>query len=120
MPWNKNKGRHLAVYKKRNNANVYRGLTFGTIIGIPSTIGVIIKGPAIYAQNAPIYLVTYAPLLFSKTMQITPRQLCNFSLEVAMVCMEKYGGINLKAFQSNHKQQLEKPCGAILHGLLFF
>jgi Starch-binding associating with outer membrane len=56
----------LAVYGKKNNMNVYKGLEFGTTTGIPNTTGVSLMGPAIYAQNASIYLVTYAQALFAK------------------------------------------------------
>jgi hypothetical protein len=56
----------LAVYGKKNNANIYKGLEFGTTTGIPNTTGVSLLGPAIYAQNASVYLVTYAQALFAK------------------------------------------------------
>jgi hypothetical protein len=56
----------LAVYGKKNNANIYKGLPFGTTVGLPNTTGVSLMGTAIYAQNAPIYLVTYAQVLFAK------------------------------------------------------
>ena len=56
----------LPIYAKKNNASVYKGLTFGTTTGLPNTTGVSLLGPAIYAQAAPVYLVTYAQLLFAK------------------------------------------------------
>jgi hypothetical protein len=56
----------LPIYGKKNNANIYKGLEFGTTTGIPNTTGVSLLGPAIYAQNATIYLVTYAQALFAK------------------------------------------------------
>jgi hypothetical protein len=56
----------LPVYGKRNNMNVFKGLTFGTTVGLPNTTGVSLIGPAIYAQNAQIALVTYAQVLFAK------------------------------------------------------
>lgn len=56
----------LAVYGKLNSSNEYEGLTFGTTTGIPNTTGVSLLGTAIYAQNAPVYLVTYAQALFAK------------------------------------------------------
>jgi hypothetical protein len=56
----------LPVYGKKNNANIYKGLPYGTLVGLPNTTGVSLIGPAIYAQNAPIYLVTYAQVLFAK------------------------------------------------------
>jgi hypothetical protein len=56
----------LPIYGKKNNANIYKGLTFGTTVGIPNTTGVSLLGTAIYAQSAPVYLVTYAQVLFAK------------------------------------------------------
>lgn len=56
----------LAVFGKLNNTSIYKGLPFGTTVGLPNTTGVSIMGPAIYAQNAPIYLVTYAQVLFAR------------------------------------------------------
>jgi len=56
----------LAVYGKRNSSGEYKGLEFGTQTGIPNTTGVSLLGTAIYSQNAPVYLVTYAQALFAK------------------------------------------------------
>ena len=56
----------LPIYGKKNNANIYKGLQFGTTVGLPNTTGVSLLGTAIYAQNAPVYLVTYAQVLFAK------------------------------------------------------
>lgn len=56
----------LAIFGKKNNTNIYKGLTFGTTVGLPNTTGVSLMGPAIYAQNAQIPLVTYAQVLFAK------------------------------------------------------
>ena len=56
----------LPIYGKKNNANIYKGLTFGTTVGVPNTTGVSLLGTAIYAQAAPVYLVTYAQVLFAK------------------------------------------------------
>jgi hypothetical protein len=56
----------LAVYGKKTSTNIYKGLPFGTTVGLPNTTGVSIMGTAIYAQNAQIYLVTYAQVLFAK------------------------------------------------------
>jgi hypothetical protein len=56
----------LPVYGKKNSSNVYQGLDFGTTAGLPNTTGVSLIGPAIYAQNANIYLLTYAQVLFAK------------------------------------------------------
>src|SRR4030095_13779875 len=56
----------LPVYGKKTNTNIYKGLTFGTTVGLPNTTGVSLMGTAIYAQAAPIYLVTYAQVLFAK------------------------------------------------------
>lgn len=56
----------LAVYGKPTiNSGDYVGLEFGTTAGIPNTTGVSLLGTAIYAQNAPVYLVTYAQALFA-------------------------------------------------------
>jgi hypothetical protein len=55
----------LPVFGKTNNSGQYEGLDFGTTTGIPNTTTVSLLGPAIYAQNAPIYLVTYAQALFA-------------------------------------------------------
>ncbi len=56
----------LPVYGKTNATGEYKGLEFGTTVGIPNTTGVSLLGTAIYAQNAPVYLVTYAQALFAK------------------------------------------------------
>lgn len=56
----------LPVYGKRNTGGIFKGLPFGTTVGLPNTTGVSLMGTAIYAQNSPIYLVTYAQLLFAK------------------------------------------------------
>jgi hypothetical protein len=56
----------LPVYGKKNSANIYKGLPFGTTVGLPNTTGVSLMGTAIYAQSSPIYLVTYAQVLFAK------------------------------------------------------
>ncbi|HEY0065986.1 MAG TPA: SusD/RagB family nutrient-binding outer membrane lipoprotein [Flavisolibacter sp.] len=56
----------LAVYGKKNNAGIYKGLEYGTTVGLPNTTGVSLMGPAIYAQDAAIHLVTYAQALFAK------------------------------------------------------
>jgi hypothetical protein len=56
----------LPIYGKRTNTNIYKGLPFGTTVGLPNTTGVSLMGTAIYAQNASIYLVTYAQVLFAK------------------------------------------------------
>lgn len=56
----------LAVYGKKTSGNDYKGLPFGTTTGLPNTTGVSLMGTAIYAQDAPIYLVTYAEALFAK------------------------------------------------------
>lgn len=56
----------LPIYGKKNNANIYKGLTYGTTVGVPNTTGVSLLGTAIYAQAAPVYLVTYAQVLFAK------------------------------------------------------
>jgi hypothetical protein len=56
----------LPIFGKKNVSNDYVGLDFGTTVGIPNTTGVSLMGPAIYAQNANIYLVTYAQALFAK------------------------------------------------------
>lgn len=56
----------LPVYGKKTTTNIYKGLPFGTTVGLPNTTGVSLMGTAIYAQNAPIYLVTYAEILFAK------------------------------------------------------
>ena len=56
----------LAVYGKPTiNGGNYVGLEFGTTNGIPNTTGVSLLGTALYAQNAPIYLVTYSQALFA-------------------------------------------------------
>ncbi len=56
----------LAVYAKKNTAGIYKGIEFGTTVGLPNTTGVSLIGPAIYAQNAQIALVTYAQALFAR------------------------------------------------------
>ena len=57
----------LPVYgKPTTTGGIYKGLPFGTTTGLPNTTGVSLMGTAIYAQDAPIYLVTYAQVLFAK------------------------------------------------------
>lgn len=56
----------LSIYGKKTNTNIYKGLPFGTTVGLPNTTGVSLMGTAIYAQNSPIYLVTYAEVLFAR------------------------------------------------------
>lgn len=58
----------LAVYARKNNAGNYVGLDFGTTVGMPMTNPntVSLLGTALYAQNAPIHLVTYAQALFAR------------------------------------------------------
>ncbi|HKP31367.1 MAG TPA: SusD/RagB family nutrient-binding outer membrane lipoprotein [Chitinophagaceae bacterium] len=56
----------LAVFAKKTTGGIYKGIEFGTTVGLPNTTGVSLIGPAIYAQNAQIALVTYAQALFAK------------------------------------------------------
>jgi hypothetical protein len=56
----------LPIYGKKTSTNIYKGLPYGTTVGLPNTTGVSLMGTAIYAQNASIYLVTYAQVLFAK------------------------------------------------------
>ena len=56
----------LPVYGRKNSTNEYKGLPFGTTVGVPNTTGFSNLGTAIYAQNAPVHLVTYAQALFAK------------------------------------------------------
>lgn len=44
----------------------YLGLPFGTVDGMPNTTNFSLFGDAIWAQDAPAYLVTYAQALFAK------------------------------------------------------
>lgn len=55
----------LPVFGQKNASGDYQGLDFGTTIGIPNTTGVSLLGTALYAQSAPVYLVTYAQALFA-------------------------------------------------------
>ena len=55
----------LPVFGKANTSGQYVGLDFGTTVGIPNTTGVSLLGTTIYAQNAPVYLVTYSQVLFA-------------------------------------------------------
>lgn len=55
----------LPIYGKKNTSNIYKGLTFGTTVGLPNTTGVSVLGTDIYAQAAPVHLVTYAQVLFA-------------------------------------------------------
>ena len=56
----------LPVYGNQVRAGGgYTGLPFGTTAGLPNTTNYSLLGSAIYAQNAPIYLVTYAQALFA-------------------------------------------------------
>ena len=56
----------LPIFGKKNNTNIYKGLTYGTTVGLPNTTGVSLISPIIYAQSAQIHLVTYAQLLFAR------------------------------------------------------
>lgn len=48
------------------NGGQYIGLPIGTTAGLPNTTNYSLLGTAIFAQNAPVYLVTYAQALFAK------------------------------------------------------
>ncbi|MBA9079356.1 MULTISPECIES: SusD/RagB family nutrient-binding outer membrane lipoprotein [Rufibacter] len=57
----------LVVYgQPARTSGEYIGLPIGTTTNMPNTNSYSLMGPAIYAQNAPIYLVTYAQALFAK------------------------------------------------------
>jgi hypothetical protein len=57
----------LPVYgRKTTNGGIYAGMDFGTTVGVPNTTTVSLLGTALYAQNAPVSLVTYAQLLFAR------------------------------------------------------
>lgn len=57
----------LPVYgRKTTNGGIYAGMDFGTTTGVPNTTTVSLLGSALYAQNAPVYLVTYAQVLFAR------------------------------------------------------
>ncbi len=57
----------LAVYANPAKTNgQYTGLPFGTTTGMPNTTTYSLLGSAIWAQNAPVYLVTYAQVLFAR------------------------------------------------------
>jgi hypothetical protein len=56
----------LPVYAKKNNGNIYKGIPFGTTVGLPNTTGFSLMGTTMYAQALPVYLVTYAQVLFAK------------------------------------------------------
>ena len=56
----------LPVYGKKNSGNIYKGIPYGTTVGVPNVTGYSLMGDSIYAQNAKIYLVTYAQVLFAK------------------------------------------------------
>lgn len=57
----------LPVYGQLSRVgSQYIGLKFGTTTGLPNTTNFSLLGTAIYAQNAPVYLVTYAQALFAR------------------------------------------------------
>lgn len=57
----------LPVYgRTTTNGGIYKGLPFGTTVGLPNVTTASLLGSAIYAQSAPVYLVTYAQVLFAK------------------------------------------------------
>jgi Starch-binding associating with outer membrane len=59
----------LAVFARKTTGAtpIYKGLAYGTTVGAPFTgAAVSLFGTAIYAQAAPIYLVTLAQVLFAK------------------------------------------------------
>jgi hypothetical protein len=56
----------LPIYGKRNSSNIFKGLPYGTTVGLPNTTGYSLISATIYAQNAQIYLLTYAQVLFAK------------------------------------------------------
>jgi hypothetical protein len=57
----------LPVYgRKATTGGDYVGLDFGTTVGIPNTTTVSLLGAALFEQNAPVQLVTYAQALFAK------------------------------------------------------
>jgi hypothetical protein len=57
----------LMIYgNPSKTGNQYIGLPFGTTTGMPNTNAYSLLGNAIWAQNAPVYLVTYAQALFAQ------------------------------------------------------
>lgn len=56
----------LPFFGKKNSGNIYKGLPYGTTVGLPNTTGFSLIGPSIYGQNDTIHLVTYAQVLFAK------------------------------------------------------
>jgi len=55
----------LPVYGQEKSGGGYEGLEFGTTVGLPNTTGVSLLGTALFAQSAPVYLVTYPQVLFA-------------------------------------------------------
>ena len=57
----------LPVYgSPSRTGNEYVGLKFGTVDGLPNVVNYSLMGPAIYAQDMQMHLVTYAQALFAK------------------------------------------------------
>lgn len=57
----------LPIYgQPARTSGEYIGLPFGTTTGLPNVTNYSLLGTAIYAQDAPVYLVTYAQALFAK------------------------------------------------------
>lgn len=56
----------LPVYGQQTSGNDYVGLEYGTTVGLPNTTGVSLLGTALFEQSAPVYLVTYAQVLFAQ------------------------------------------------------
>lgn len=57
----------LAVYgAPTKSTKEFVGLPFGRVEGMPNVTNYSLLGPAIWAQNAPVYLVTYSQALFAK------------------------------------------------------
>ncbi|MEJ8800837.1 SusD/RagB family nutrient-binding outer membrane lipoprotein [Pontibacter sp. H249] len=57
----------LAVYGNPTKTGAqFIGLPFGTTTGLPNVTNYSLLGSAVHAQNAPVYLVTYAQALFAK------------------------------------------------------
>ncbi|WP_192822188.1 SusD/RagB family nutrient-binding outer membrane lipoprotein [Rufibacter sp. LB8] len=57
----------LPVYgQPTKSTREYIGLPFGTTAGMPNVSNYSLLGTAISAQNAPVYLVTYAQVLFAR------------------------------------------------------
>jgi hypothetical protein len=114
----------LPVYGKKNSSGVYKGLEYGTTVGLPNTTGVSLISPSIYAADAPIHLVTYAQARSSKA-RLDPRRRCGSQNQLRSGCYRIHTPVDRqhcgRRCPAGHSPGAVQPCkgyGADRHAAL--